>query len=409
MANGLLQQAVSIAGTPVRTDTSTIQRNISEAIGMFQKNKERNMMLQLAQQKRQQDMQDAIRLATAKAQIEQRFKEPPSAADQLIELSKVAEARQSLGVPAGQGGIDQALATIGVRGSQPVATGQAPSVSPQIAPSGQPDVRATTFEQTPFGGLRPTKFEDVGLIGEKEQKKKAIGSSAKLTDDFIKNNRNLLRTEALFSELVANLKGKKEEQGGLGIVPGIKGRLGQFGQSLFGDRPGQEGFGRTAAFKGQLEETAIGLSPILTGQNRIIKSIVEMISKTLPTELDSESIAANKIRQSLTNAIKLNLSFERGLLSPDEIERLQGVDDKFDLEKRLNTVVKLSTDEQKFLDQRVNDVLNTPKSRPLGGLGGLPQQGQPQGLQQQPQAGVSDELSAINAELAEINRQLGGQ
>lgn len=228
----------------------------------------------------------------------------------------------------------------------------------------RPDLFATEAKFGDFGKLEPSKIKSES--GIKRAKKvetstaESVKQSFKLTGEFVKANRNFLRTTALFSGIVAQLQGKKAEQGGLGLVQGSFGKLGTTLKV--------PGFGRTASFTGQLDETAIGLNSVLTGQNRVIKSVVEMIRGTLPSEFDTDDFAAAKIAQSITNSFKLNKSFELGLLSPQSIEDLSAGDENFDLESRLNQIIELSPEEKSNLEKMISGILETPatKSRKLG-------------------------------------------
>lgn len=212
-------------------------------------------------------------------------------------------------------------------------------------------------ETDAFGNQTLVPKEIISLSAQKQLDKssESIKQSLKLTDEFVKANRNVMRTAALFSGMVGQLKGKAIEQKGLGLIPGLKGRFGLFTK--------QPGFGRTAGFEGQEKETAIALNSILTGQNRVIKSVVEMIEATLPGDLDPEDVAASKISQSLTNAFKLNLSFKKGLLSPDKIEALSEGNEAFDLQRELSSIVTLSPKDQETLDSIIENILNTPATK----------------------------------------------
>ncbi len=120
---------------------------------------------------------------------------------------------------------------------------------------------------------------------------------------------------SMLRNLVAQLKGKQEEQGGLGKIEGIKGQV--MGGVL---RKGE--FARTQAFEGQRVETALRLNRIVTGQNRVIRSVIDMIYMTLPDRYDSEEIAAQKIEQSLVNAYRLIKTYEKLGYTPEKLSAL---------------------------------------------------------------------------------------
>jgi len=61
----------------------------------------------------------------------------------------------------------------------------------------------------------------------------------------------------------------------------------------------------TARYQGQVDETAIALNRILTGQNRVVKSIYDRIRRTLPTDIDKYEYAWPKIEQSVANSYGL--------------------------------------------------------------------------------------------------------
>ena len=181
-------------------------------------------------------------------------------------------------------------------------------------PTGQP-IRLPTAQPTAqpnFGG---------GILGARTQSKiaeKKIESRINAKSEVLKLSEkaraNFGRSISLFQQITAQLKGKSEEQGGLGLIPGVRG--------LIATKTKRPGFGRTAGFLGQQRETAIGLNSILTGQNRVIRSVVKMIQETLPDEFDPQDMAAAKMAQSIKNAYKLVKSFEKAGLSPDVLRKM---------------------------------------------------------------------------------------
>jgi len=348
------------------------------------------VLAQQALQKKQQEqaLAQAIALEEAKAKIKQANQSP---LEQFLTLGKIGQAAQTLGldmsqilggqVPGRQTGIPGQARSIQATPTQtrdtidvtPISATSEPArqASPVLGfnrpPQQDSDLIIKEFEKTALGGFQPKKaISKVGIQTE-ETIKGAAKASAKQTEEFITSTKNLNRVINLFSTLTSQLKGKAEEQGGLGILPSIRGQFGAFRTSLTGKKPGEPGFGRTKAFEGQLEEVAIGMSPILTGQNRIIKGIVAMIKNTLPTGNEEESIAAQKIAQSLTNAFKLTIAFKRNLLSPDEVQALNTKEDNVVQEQiqGLANGIALNSQEQAVLQQIIQDVLSAEPSKPL--------------------------------------------
>ena len=85
------------------------------------------------------------------------------------------------------------------------------------------------------------------------------------------------------------------------------------------------GFESTAAFEGQRAETAMALNRIVTGQNRLVKSIYDRLLASLPDENDTESYARAKLEQSIRNAYGLQKAMRAyGNLTPEEMENIGG-------------------------------------------------------------------------------------
>jgi len=357
--------------------TAPLQKQVSSLIDSLSANR-----------KRKQDFSDKIQLLMLKEKIAQQFESP---SDKLIRSAKEIEAADTAGRPDIARAIRDRVARgieVGDQGANQGGFGQIPQQASQSQPqdqfgqlglaqaqqeipqqfpqslAGPQDLISSEFKQNKFGEIEPSKIKSVsGVRALKEAEtatSESVKKSFKLTDDFVKANRNFLRTTALFSGIVAQLKGKKKEQGGLGLAQGA------FGAGMSKLRV--PGFGRTASFTGQLDETAIGLNSVLTGQNRVIKSVVEMIRGTLPNEFDPDDFAASKIAQSVSNAFKLNKSFELGILTPEEIENLSKGDANFDLESRLNEIIKLTPEDNANLERMIQGILQTPatKERSLG-------------------------------------------
>ena len=111
---------------------------------------------------------------------------------------------------------------------------------------------------------------------------------------------------------------KKEQLGSMGAGP-IIGRAKEMGAAL--QVPGQEA---TAAYDGQVTETALALSRIVTGQSRLVESVFERIARSLPNARDTEPYAKRKLEQSVRNAYGLLKSMrEYGT-----VDRLQNATDE---------------------------------------------------------------------------------
>jgi hypothetical protein len=200
---------------------------------------------------------------------------------------------------------------------------------------------------------------------EAQRKEKAteIGAKGEVLKLGEKARANFGRAIGMFSTIVAQAKGMGEEQKealgkfgvettGLGLLPGAAG-----GVAVATRR---SGFGRTAAFRGQQKETAISLNSILTGQNRVIRSVVQMIQETLPTTNDPEDIMATKLAQSITNAYRLVKAFQKAGLTPQKLEQMNETQlDEIDA-RGLVALYTLTPEEEAELQKVIDDVLKTP-------------------------------------------------
>lgn len=321
-------------------------------------------------QQRQQ-LQQAVQLAIIKQRIAQQ-----DPMQQLLQRGQVADAiakisaaggdvSQFQGLFGGGAGIQAPVTQPGIQPTvQPAPTIPGAPVEP-VAPGAAPEqqILPTKFERTPLGGIRATVFEDVALKKRQQQEEAKLKAKAEVLKLSEKARANFGRSIGLFSTMIAQAKGMQEEQKemlekvgvkttGLGLLPGIAGTL-----AVKTRRPEAA---RVAAFRGQMRETAIGLNSILTGQNRVIRSVVQMIQETLPDPLDPEAMMATKLAQSITNAYKLVKAFEKAGLSPDKIQQmsegeLSGID-----ARNLVALYTLSSREEQEIDRIIDDVLATP-------------------------------------------------
>jgi len=318
---------------------------------------------QAGQQQRLEQQQLQKETALKERELALKEKQADSPINKLLDVSKVAKAFLDMGMS------QEAIKSIFGMGAG-AQLGVIPSTQQISAPSirgtlQQPteelQFRPEEAEMTPFGGLKPTKFKRVPTEAEKlgEQKIKAKAEVLKLGE---KGRANFGRAIGMFSTLISQAKGMGEDQKkvlqqagiestGLGLLPGIAGKYG-----VMTKRPWAS---RVAAFRGQRRETALSLNSILTGQNRVIRSVVEMIFETLPDPYDPDEMMASKVAQSVTNSYKLVKSFEKAGLSSERLnqmspEELGNID-----AGSLIRMYALTSEEQKEIGRVINDVLKT--------------------------------------------------
>lgn len=219
------------------------------------------------------------------------------------------------------------------------------------------------------GGLlaqeRRAKISEKEAFAKVDAKKEVFKLSEKARVNFG-------RAMAMYSGVIAQIKGAEIEQGGLGLTPGLK------GQFLAGIK--RPGYGRVSAAYGQTAETALSMNSILTGQNRVIRGVVAMIFKSLPGGLDPEDQVAGKVSQSIRNAYKITKAWEKGGLTEKELAKLPTIKmqvgdrvvDAVDIpENRISemmTLYKLTPQEERELEIIIEDILSTPPApaRKLG-------------------------------------------
>ena len=152
----------------------------------------------------------------------------------------------------------------------------------------------------------------------------------------------------LSSGLVAQFKAKLIQQGGVGgIGPGVGGLV----------RRKLKDPSATAieSFVGQRRETVFALNSIITGQNRVIKGVIEFIGQTLPTEFDPPGFMANKMAQTLTNSFKLANSFKKFKFTDVQLDSLTSEQVRVMAEG-----TSLSPQEEQFINGVIKEVLATP-------------------------------------------------
>jgi len=333
----------------------------------FQQNLARNLQSLAQFGVRQQAQQQPLRNLLLQQAIKQQ-----DPLQQLLQRGQAAQAIQNISALGGDVGQYQQLFGRGAEMPTAMPT-PAPVDRPTITgaplepvtPEAFPEQRIlpTKFERTPLGGIRATVFEDVALKKRQQEEESKLKAKAEVLKLSEKARANFGRSIGLFSTMVAQAKGMQEEQKemlervgiettGLGLLPGAVGTL-----AVKTRRPEAA---RVAAFRGQMRETAIGLNSILTGQNRVIRSVVQMIQETLPDPLDPEPMMATKLAQSITNAYKLVKAFEKAGLSPDKMQQMsEGELSAIDA-RNLVALYTLSTKEEQEIDRIIDDVLATP-------------------------------------------------
>jgi len=297
-----------------------------------------------------------------KAMIEQRMKQADPM-NQILEKAKIAEAAKILG--------DEALFNkvrgvpsnaIDVEG-RVVDDGQATiNRGANIKPSfGVGGVVIPEYEFNEFGKMKPKKAIDLDVKKTEkqiEEKEKLKGTIAK---ELQKKQSSFNQALSMFKGIIAQTKGAGEEQGGLGLGPGTKG--------LLAEKLKRPGFGRVSSAYGQRVETATRLNSILTGQNRVIRSVMNMIMQSLPDRFDPQDMVASKIAQSVANAYKVTKAFEKSGLTPEVLKDMdQKALDSIDAQQ-LVAQFDLTSKEQAELEKITQNILSTPaaKARSLPG------------------------------------------
>lgn len=360
MLKWLINHSKFILNNRGQFDPRGFQQELTRQVGGLRQ-------LGLMQLQRKQALQDLEAQLLLKQRIEQQ-----DPLQQLLQRGQVADAIAKISAAGGDVSQFQGL----FEGAQAPQAGQVmdttarvePTVTSApvqpVTPEARPqEIVPMEFEKTPLGGIRATKFKDIALEKRQKEQESKLKAKAEVLKLSEKARANFGRSIGLFSTMIAQAKGMQEEQKallgkagiettGLGLLPGIAGTL-----AVKTRRPEAA---RVAAFRGQMRETAIGLNSILTGQNRVIRSVVQMIQETLPDPLDPEPMMATKLAQSITNAYKLVKAFEKAGFSPDKMQQmtdaeLSGID-----ARSLVALYTLSTKEEQEIDKIIDDVLATP-------------------------------------------------
>jgi len=212
------------------------------------------------------------------------------------------------------------------------------------------------------------------LIDEKiaGEATKAVG---KQLESLVKTSGNFSRVENSFAGLVGQMKRAVIEQGGFGFKAAVTGRGKRLIQRLGlqeGETTLEEQMGGLAGFEAQRQEVILSLAPILTNQNRILRSALTMIKKTvpdLPLTGTTESEVAENIRQSMKNSFKLALGIARGLLPPEAIIDLTENATDEEITEFLTDLVRrtrFTEEDENFFNSIFKRVIKTPATKPVG-------------------------------------------
>jgi len=335
-------------------------RNIANVLAQAQAEKrKREVETQEMIQKAMLDLQMQKNLAEYKAKLNA---QDPLA--QLLKTAKVMEALKTLGIS-----FNDISELRGDSSGAPV-TPQKIQRQNQVLNARPFDnlskLRGTEYRPDFFGRLQPTKYEDLGVEQEKKEISKAVDISGQQTENFLKGRSALTRLQNAFSQYMAYSKLMGKEQGGFGTLYKLKGDIGRKLARLRGEERPELSYSGMTQTLGQEVETALALSPILTNQNRIIRSIVSMIKGTLPERGITGTERAGLIRQSLRNAYGIMLGLQKNMFTPEQITKLNNMDSD-EMKKalhRLATNALASEEEEKNFEAIWNNVKNTPAAIP---------------------------------------------
>jgi len=195
---------------------------------------------------------------------------------------------------------------------------------------------------------------------DKEAKKLSIKTQAKQETKKVDIANNLKKVENLMSNTMAQFKAKIEEQGGGGILGGMKGKV---GTAL--KLPQYSG---AASFQGQRFETALALNSILTNQNRVIEGVLNKILTTLPDDLDTPELAAQKIAQSFKNSYGLMKAMQNAGLTDEYLNQFSDADlrnPNSEVNVKISSLSpsQLSPEEEKELDSTIQRIINVKPAK----------------------------------------------
>lgn len=183
----------------------------------------------------------------------------------------------------------------GVVPPQPGVAAPGIAPSPGINVGGQQFV-PTEMRPTPLGGPQVTKY------GPSAQSKADLEIETNWKKTVTKNKKtaweNFNQTHALLKNTMAQFKAARVEMKARGVPEGLATKaMGGVAKTLE-----LQGYPQTKAYEGQVIETAMSLSKIITGGARIIRSVINQLIKTLPQATGIQKDADAKIAQSFRNA-----------------------------------------------------------------------------------------------------------
>lgn len=252
------------------------------------------------------------------------------------------------------------------RGIQPTDTG--------FANAGTPGTLS------PSHGLKDFSISSDGQIrlnfGETPESKQEREVTTQVDKDIAKRRgvtqENFQKTIGLIQQFTAQFKAKLAAQPGGkgGFVQGAVGELAAFAKV--------PSAAPIAAVPGQRTETILSLNSILTGQNRVIQGVIQMIDKTLPGPFDPIEFLDQKIAQTVTNAFRLFKAANTGIITEDivkgfgdlgprenftdeELLRLSsGSSNEENRFKAFIDRIEITPEEQSIIDDLVQKTLTTP-------------------------------------------------
>lgn len=202
--------------------------------------------------------------------------------------------------------------------------------------------------------------------------------------DLSEKETNFARAFNSFERAMAQLKGAVEEDAAGSLMKGIWGDLRKWGR-----RPG---VGRAAAYDAQVNETSLALNSIITGQNRVIKGVVQMIKSTFPDRKAPPDMIAQLFTQSMENTYGIMKAFEKSGYTPERLNQMSQKElDSINVERILATI-NLSPEEIQERETFVQRLLDTPAA--------------PTRTIKIKDKKLGERLRTIEEQLAEIDRQL---
>ena len=185
------------------------------------------------------------------------------------------------------------------------------------------------------------------------------------TEESVKSIRSFNRVKSAVQGIVGASKRIVKEQGGFGLVQQIKGNIKRAAAKtgLFNVKPEEAQAGQ-AELVGQVRETVLALSPILTNQNRVIQGIIDMVSETLPkpkaATTGTEFTA--QLKQTTRNAYKLSKALNTGALSSAEISDLNNASPE-EIKRQFKKILNKSswtTQDEKDFEEEWQEIISVP-------------------------------------------------